>query len=99
MKLSEIKIIGESAMSDLHLQKTEALLDAIENEFGCDRDMCEKIADYMTKNEDSDEVNDFLYDHFQERMDYGTRKARDGDPANWIANEMEHLFGKLAKGL
>ncbi len=99
MKLSEIKIIGESAMSDLHLQKMEALLAAIEDEFGCDKGMCEKIAAYMTENADDDEVDEFLYDHFMDQMPYGTQKARDGDPQNWIADHMEHLFGKLAKGL
>lgn len=103
MKLSDLNPIKspvvESAMSDLHLEKTEALEAAIMDELDCDQDMAEKIVGYLIDNEDSAEVDDFLMDKFMDDMPYGTQKARDGDPHNWIANHMEHLFSKYTKGL
>ena len=32
-----------------------------------------------------------LYEHFQEQMPYGTQKARDGDPDEYIYNKLEDL--------
>ncbi len=32
-----------------------------------------------------------LYNHFQEDMPYGTQKARDGDPDEFIYNALEDL--------
>ena len=32
-----------------------------------------------------------LYTHFQEQMPYGTQKARDGDPDEYIYNKLEDL--------
>jgi len=32
-----------------------------------------------------------LYNHFQEDMPYGTQKARDGDPDEYIYNKLEDL--------
>ena len=32
-----------------------------------------------------------LYSHFQEEMPYGTQKARDGDPDEFIYDRLEDL--------
>ena len=40
--------------------------------------------------DDSDLMFD-LYKHFQEEMPYGTQKARDGDPDEYIYNKLEDL--------
>ena len=32
-----------------------------------------------------------LFTYFQEDMPYGTQKARDGDPDEWIMNRLEDL--------
>ena len=32
-----------------------------------------------------------LYEHFQEQMPYGTQKARDGDPDEYIYDKLEDL--------
>ena len=32
-----------------------------------------------------------LYKHFQEEMPYGTQKARDGDPDEYIYNKLEDM--------
>jgi len=96
MKLLELKSIAivESHMSERHMD----LQDAIADEFGLDDEdmMIDKIRAYLD-GEESDKMDDFLYDHFMSDMPYGTRKARDGDPKNWIANHMGSLFNKYTK--
>ncbi len=34
-------------------------------------------------------IESYLYDYHHDDMPYGTQKARDGDPSEWIANEHE----------
>lgn len=101
MKLAEIHQVTqltEGAMKDLHID----LLDAIANEFegaeGYSDDMGQRIADWLIDNKDDDKVDSFLYDHFVGGgdMPYGTMKARDGDPSNWIADRMADMFKKEA---
>lgn len=91
MLLKELLEIHESKMAERH----QALQDAIADEFGLeDTDpMIQKIIAYLD-GKDSAKVDEFLYDHFEDQMPYGTRKARDDDPSNWIADEMSRLFGK-----
>ena len=41
-----------------------------------------------------------LYSHFQEEMPYGTQKARDGDPDEFIYDALENMdlpLGKVTK--
>lgn len=61
-------------------------------EFGCSHEMGEAIARYMD-GEDNDDTYEYLYDRLSEKMPYGTAKARDGDPYNWISDYMVDLFG------
>ena len=95
MKLHEIinfeRALAESKMAEKH----QALQDAIADEFNLkDGDpMIQKIVGYL-HNEDDAKVDAFLYDHFEDEMPYGTKKARDGDPSNWIADHMSGLFHK-----
>ena len=45
-----------------------------------------------------EDVRDFLYDHFCGDMPYGTQKARDGDPDQWLADHperVEELIGDI----
>lgn len=41
---------------------------------------------------------DALYEHYFEEMPYGTSKARDGDPDQWIVNQLE-AEGLLSEGI
>jgi hypothetical protein len=45
------------------------------------------------KGNDEDELIDFFMDYWMENgeMPYGTQKARDGDPGNWTADQMEKV--------
>ena len=69
----------------------QSLLDEIKDMFECDDEMAHKVVAYLN-NEDDDEVDSMLYEHFHEHMPYGTAKARTGDPYNWIADRMSDLF-------
>ena len=40
---------------------------------------------------DGEELMQDLYTHFQEQMPYGTQKARDGDPDEFIYDALEDL--------
>lgn len=90
MKLSEIKSLAESKMSERHAD----LMDAIMDEFDLTdtSPKVEQIVAYLVDNADSDDLDDYLYDHFFGEMPYGTQKARDGDPKNWIADRMAEIF-------
>ena len=51
--------------------------------------------------EDISDYPDFyeaLFTHYSENgeMPYGTQKARDGDPIDWIANKLDDVIGDLA---
>ena len=40
---------------------------------------------------DNEELYSELYEYFLEDMPYGTAKARDGDPTQWITERLEDL--------
>ena len=53
---------------------------------------------------DIDQIDDTilmedLYKHFQEEMPYGTQKARDGDPDEFIYDKLEDMGLPLGKNL
>lgn len=89
-KTKEVAGLGESKMGEKH----QDLQDAIMNEFDLeDTDaMVQEIVKYLTDNHNSDKLDSFLFSHFENDMPYGTRKARDGDPSNWIADHMSAIF-------
>lgn len=44
--------------------------------------------------DDCSDLYDFLFQYYSEdgEMPYGTMKARDGDPYEWITNKLYHEF-------
>ena len=66
------------------------------------RDILNKYPEAYAKILDDGEVNDNeelyfeLMDYFAEDMPYGTQKARDGDPVEWITEHLDYL-GLLTK--
>lgn len=90
MRIAELLALRESKMSERNAE----LRDAIMNEFDLtdSSPRVQQIVDYLVSNEDSDDLDDYLYDHFFSEMPYGTQKARDGDPSNWIADRMSEIF-------
>ena len=61
------------------------------------RDILNKYPEAYKKILDDGEVNDNeklydeLFEYFLEDMPYGTQKARDGDPVQWITEHLEYL--------
>jgi hypothetical protein len=59
---------------------TGSTLDHICNRFG------KEVRDFETSGDMSDDLYHALYDYYFDDMPYGTKKARDGDPYEWISD-------------
>lgn len=46
---------------------------------------------------DDRELSDKLYDMYRDEMPYGTQKARDGDPYEWMYERLVEDFGYLTE--
>jgi len=56
------------------------------------------IALLEIKTEDlTDETMEFLYEMFMDEMPYGTQKARDGDPYDWIISNLDYIQSELER--
>ena len=70
---------------------------AIRTEIDEVRDILNKYPEAYAKILDDGEVNDNeklydeLFEYFLEDMPYGTQKARDGDPVQWITDHLDYL--------
>ena len=70
------KKVAESVLTD----STGSTLDHIINTFKRD------VKDFTSGGAMSDHLFDALYDYYFEDMPYGVKKARDGDPYEWVAD-------------
>jgi hypothetical protein len=68
--------MNESVLND----STGSTLQHILNTFKRD------VKDFEETGEVSDELHNALYDYYFDDMPYGTKKARDGDPYEWVAD-------------
>ena len=68
--------VVESVLTD----STGSTLDHICNRFG------KEVRDFETSGEMSDDLYHALYDYYFDDMPYGTKKARDGDPYEYVAD-------------
>ena len=58
------------------------------------------VKDFQTTGELSEHLFDALYDYYFDDMPYGTKKARDGDPYEWIGNQFfKDLGGQSDTGI
>lgn len=46
---------------------------------------------------DDDNLYDKLFEYYMDEMPYGTQKARDGDPCEWIFEHLVNDFGHLTE--
>lgn len=55
--------------------------------------ICEKykgeVPEFLAGYDMSDDMFQDLYNHYFDRMPYGVRKARDGDPYEWVYNAFD----------
>jgi len=47
-----------------------------------------EVEEFKDTGELSNKLFDVLYEHWLHEMPYGTAKARDGDPGEWIAERL-----------
>jgi len=79
--------VAESVLTD----STGSTLEHIKNTFRRD------VKDFTQTGNMSDPLYDALYDYYFDDMPYGTKKARDGDPYEWISDRFADDIG-LAEG-
>jgi hypothetical protein len=57
------------------------------------------VKDFEENDELSDDLYNALYDYYHEDMPYGTKKARTGDPHEWVADRFAADLGHPGAGL
>ena len=75
--------VVESVLTD----STGHTLDHILNSFG------KEVRDFKEGGDLDERLYDALYDYYQDDMPYGTKKARDGDPYEWITDRLDSELG------
>ena len=75
--------IRESVLTD----STGSTLEHIKDTFKRD------VKDFTQSGDMSDALYDALYDYYFDDMPYGTKKARDGDPHEWVADRFAQDIG------
>ena len=83
----------ETMNENVLLDSTGSTFDHILNTFKRD------VKDFEENDELSDELYNALYDYYHEDMPYGTKKARTGDPQEWIADRFAADLGIPGAGL
>jgi len=73
---ADLEPMNESVLTD----STGSTFQHILNTFKRD------VKDFEETGEVSDELHNALYDYYFDDMPYGTKKARDGDPYEWVAD-------------
>jgi hypothetical protein len=77
---SILKYAGVAVKESVLTDSTGSTLDHICNRFG------KEVRDFEESGDMSDDLYHALYDYYFDDMPYGTKKARDGDPYEWIAD-------------
>jgi hypothetical protein len=75
--------VKESVLTD----STGSTLEHIKDTFRRD------VKDFTQSGDMSDALYDALYDYYFDDMPYGTKKARDGDPHEWVADRFADDLG------
>jgi hypothetical protein len=75
--------LRESVLTD----STGHTLDHILKRFG------KEVSDFKAGGEITDDLYHALYDYYFDDMPYGTKKARDGDPYEWVSDRLADELG------
>ena len=65
----------------------ENTLQSIEHRYG------KEVRDFMETGELDSDLYHALYDYYFDEMPYGVKKARDGDPYEWVSNRLDQDLG------
>ncbi len=52
------------------------------------------VDNYEELLESEPEIFEYCYEYWIDEMPYGTAKARDGDPMEWVFEHLAHLLGE-----
>jgi hypothetical protein len=80
-------LAGLPVVEGVLTDSTGSTLDHICNRFG------KEVRDFEKSGDMSDDLYHALYDYYFDDMPYGTKKARDGDPYEWIADRFSQDRG------
>jgi hypothetical protein len=73
---ADLEPMNESVLNDSTGSTFQHILDTFKRD----------VKDFQETGEVSDELHNALYDYYFDDMPYGTKKARDGDPYEWVAD-------------
>ena len=73
---ADLEPMNESVLNDSTGSTFQHILDTFKRD----------VRDFQETGEVSDELHNALYDYYFDDMPYGTKKARDGDPYEWVAD-------------
>ena len=82
-----LKYAGVPIKENVLTDSTGSTLEHIKDTFKRD------VKDFTQSGEMSDALYDALYDYYFDDMPYGTKKARDGDPHEWISDRFAQDIG------
>jgi len=82
-----LKYAGVPIQENVLTDSTGSTLEHIKDTFRRD------VKDFVQSGEMSDALYDALYDYYFDDMPYGTKKARDGDPYEWIGDRFAQDIG------
>jgi hypothetical protein len=88
-KAAGLKVLVENVLTD----DTGSTLQHILNTFKRD------VKDFEAGNEMSQELHDALYDYYFDDMPYGVKKARTGDPYEWVSDRFAADLGIPGSGM
>ena len=73
----------------------EALVTELTSKFNLKQEQAENLAQFLEGEDELDPaVEEVVYSHYMDlgEMPYGVAKARDGDPQEWIFNELNKEY-------
>ena len=82
-----LKYAGVPVQESVLTDSTGSTLEHIKDTFRRD------VKDFTQTGDMSDALYDALYDYYFDDMPYGTKKARDGDPHEWVADRFAEDLG------
>ena len=99
LKDLEKKTIGEEEGEELSYEQDQ-LRQAIGDDMFAQVKSAVEQGMSLASTEMPDAIYDALYDYYTEsgEMPYGTAKARDGDPAEWIETRVGEMFNNIEEG-
>jgi hypothetical protein len=85
---ADLEPMNESVLTDDTGSTFQHILDTFKRD----------VKDFQENDELSDELYNALYDYYHEDMPYGTKKARTGDPYEWVADRFAADLGMPGAG-